>query len=372
MKYIIMCGGDYSDQFETPKPLLEINGERLVERTIRLLKENGITDIGISTLNPKYDYLGIEILRHKNEYIHEARDLPKKSEHCWLNAYYPTEEPACYLAGDVYWSNEAIKKVIETEVEDTMFFAAPGIMDGRKHRNIKNHREPLGFKVVNQKHFRNSINALKDMIDKGIFSVDPVSWTLYKYLNNLEINYHDWNNDIFDKPGNLVAIDDITTDIDSAKDIPKLEEMLRYEKLLKGGTGMVRLEALECFNLNETMFKELKEVVRATAENNEPNKLYLKDTFLCNEKIAKYLINEADKEGKPGNNPADRPLAKVLEVIPDKKEITIEEEAPELDKILKKVVEETNKGLAEINRITKEATEKSKELKPKRTRKKKE
>ena len=40
MKYVIMCGGDYKDQFETPKPLLEVNGEKLVERTVRLLKEN--------------------------------------------------------------------------------------------------------------------------------------------------------------------------------------------------------------------------------------------------------------------------------------------------------------------------------------------
>lgn len=46
MKYIIMCGGDY-DEFETPKQLSIIKGETLVERTIRLLKQNGITDIYI-------------------------------------------------------------------------------------------------------------------------------------------------------------------------------------------------------------------------------------------------------------------------------------------------------------------------------------
>ena len=38
MKYIIMCGGKY-DEFEKPKQLLEVNGEVIVERTIRLLKE---------------------------------------------------------------------------------------------------------------------------------------------------------------------------------------------------------------------------------------------------------------------------------------------------------------------------------------------
>ena len=278
-------------------------------------------------MNPKYDYLGVEILRHKNEYKHEARDLPKKSEHCWLNAYYPTEEEACYLAGDVYWTEEDIKKVVETEVTDTMFFAAPGIQDGRKHKNIKLHREPLGFKVVNQKHFRNSINALKDMIDKGIFSVDPVSWTLYKYLNNLEINYHNWNNDIFDKPGNLVVIDDTTTDIDSAKDIPKLEEMLRYEKVLKGDVKMVRVRAKQYFTFNEEMFKQITELTRANAENNGIGEIWAGDIFLCNTHIAKYLLNEEDKEGNKGPNPADIVLVDIIEVIPEK--VSTNAEIPE-------------------------------------------
>lgn len=320
MKYIVMCGGDYTDQFKTPKPLIKINGETLVERTIRLLKENGIEDIGISTLNPKYNYIEVEKLRHKNDYIHEARDLPKKSEHCWLNAYYPIDTPACYLAGDVYWSEEGIKKVIDTEVEDTMFFAAPGISDNRRYPRIKPHREPLGFKVVNQKHFRTAIDSLKDMIDKGIFGVDPVSWTLYKYLNEQPIDYNGWNNDIFEKPGNLVRIDDITIDIDSERDIPKLEEAIAYEKVRKGVKGMIRVLAEQTFNINDEMWDKLKDITRANAENNEKNRLYLGDTFLCDSHIANYLLNKEDKEGNPGINPADTRLVKVIEVIPDKEE----------------------------------------------------
>ena len=42
MRVIIMCGGTYSE-FEKHKALSVVNGETLVERTIRLLKENGIT-----------------------------------------------------------------------------------------------------------------------------------------------------------------------------------------------------------------------------------------------------------------------------------------------------------------------------------------
>ena len=38
-KYILMCGGKYK-QFKKPKHLSVIKGEVLIERTIRLLKEN--------------------------------------------------------------------------------------------------------------------------------------------------------------------------------------------------------------------------------------------------------------------------------------------------------------------------------------------
>ena len=56
MKYILMCGGNYP-KFEVPRQLLKVNGEVLIERTIRLLRENGITDIAISTNNKAFDYL---------------------------------------------------------------------------------------------------------------------------------------------------------------------------------------------------------------------------------------------------------------------------------------------------------------------------
>ena len=188
MEYVIMCGGDYSDQFETPKPLIEICKEKLIERTIRLLEENGVQMIAISTnhkFDELYEYLDVELIHHDNNYIHEAQDKPKKSNNAWLNAYYPTKKAACYLPGDVWWTEEAIKKIIYAPVKDVLFFAAPGIYDGRKNANIKTHREPLGFKVLNQDKFRKAINEILEEIDKGKFTVDPVSWTLYKKLNGL-------------------------------------------------------------------------------------------------------------------------------------------------------------------------------------------
>ena len=69
MKYIIMCGGDTLDGL--PKQMAEVNGEALVERTIRLLRQEGITDIAISTRNDDFERFGVPLLKHDNTYFNK-------------------------------------------------------------------------------------------------------------------------------------------------------------------------------------------------------------------------------------------------------------------------------------------------------------
>ena len=92
MKYIIMCGGQYK-KWETPRQLTKINGESIVERTIRLLKENGVDDIAISTNNKAFEGIA-PILAHTNKYVANGYD---NCEGHWNEAFYPTEEPALTL-----------------------------------------------------------------------------------------------------------------------------------------------------------------------------------------------------------------------------------------------------------------------------------
>ena len=232
MKYIIMCGGKYKE-FTTPKQLLKVNGEVLVERTIRILKAYGIKDIAVSTNNPAFDYLDVPILKHKNEYQYDSNEENRKSSNSWLNAYYPTEEPACYLNGDVYYSDEAIKTIIDTPVKDTMFFCTIDWTDGEKDRRNYKGREPIAYKVENQKLFRNAINDLLKMIDDGKFAngLAPVCWQLYRYINNKPIDFETKNwtdiNNIFKEAGDYIVINDYTTDVDHPEDVKVLEEWLK-------------------------------------------------------------------------------------------------------------------------------------------------
>ena len=314
MKYIIMCGGNYTDQFDIPKQLLKVNGEILVERTIRLLKKNGIKDIAIITNCDKFDYLGLPILMQKNKYKHNDQNENKRSECCWLNAYYLVEEPVCYLHGDVYYSDEAIKTIVETKVKDTMFFCVRDIHDGRPAGINTKGREPLAYKVVNYKLFRSAINDLMQMVDDGKFKdlIAPFSWHLYRYINGYNYMTSDlgYINNIFEEKGDYTVIDDYTTDIDFPKDIKELETLL---KIMKGGIKMVKVEVTEEFTLGR--FNELRNIVRKGQE--VAGRLFIGDIFDCTEEMAEYLTK---------TNKEKRAFVKILEVIPEEKKQEEKEE----------------------------------------------
>lgn len=339
MKYIIMCGGAY-EKFKIPKQLLKVNGEVLVERTIRLLKENGIKDIAVSTNNPAFDYLDVEILQDKdNQFVYFGKDENKESKNSWLRAYYPINKPVCYLHGDVYFSDEAIKTIINTKVKDTMFFCCADKWD-IPNKDIRNAggREPLAYKVENYKLFRKAINELLQMIDDGKFKnakIPPLAWTVYKYLNGLELSYNaewfgDWNN-IFDSKGDYIIINDYTNDVDDIKDVAKIEDYLK----LGGDSKMIKVEVIREFTYKD-FDKIEKSLIRNDINKNEKGKLFPKDTFECTDGMAKYLTGECGYV-----------LVEVIEVIP--------EEAPVVENKVEEIKEEPKEEVK----------------KPKRTRKKK-
>ena len=213
MKYVIMCGGNYKS-WETPRQLSIVKGEVLVARTIRLLKENGITDIAITSKDKRFDNFGVPRIEHKNEF--ELSEDKKTIKGYWVDAFLPSEEPITYLYGDVYYSENAIKAIIETETNDVLFFASRYIYHEGYSRQWE---EPFAFKVVNQKRFRKCIDICKRERDLGHTTREPISWELYRVLNGYNINKH-----IIDK--GFIAIDDYTVDIDCVEDIKKLESVL--------------------------------------------------------------------------------------------------------------------------------------------------
>jgi len=210
-KHIVMCGGNY-EKWDIPKPMTPIKGEPIVARTIRLLRENGVNDIAISSNNELFEQFGVPVLHHDNPFT-----LPKngRAKTPWLDAFYPMAEPVCYIFGDVVFSPEAIKKIVETDTDSIEFFASakplPRIYP-------KRWAEPFAFKVKDTKQFFKAIGKTKALDEQGKFKRQPVSWELWQVIKRTPLNKVDNTN--------YIRINDYTCDIDVPEDAVKFEAII--------------------------------------------------------------------------------------------------------------------------------------------------
>lgn len=204
MLYIIMCGGTYQ-KWEIPRQLMRVDGEMIVSRTIRLLRENGVENIAISSNIPVFKKLGVPVLEHDNNFVVYA---PWKSTGYWCDAFYPTDEPTCYIFGDVIFSPEAIRTIVETDTDDIEFFAsAPPFAK----EYPKQWAEPFALKVVNTDHLKNAISITKQFADQGLFKRTPIMWELWQVIQAAPLNQIDYDS--------YVVINDYTCDIDDPEEV---------------------------------------------------------------------------------------------------------------------------------------------------------
>lgn len=212
MKYIIMCGGTYED-WEYPKHMAVVNGEPIVARTIRLLRENGIEDIAISSTNLDFLRFDVPVLSHHNPYtcpVGADADTP------WLDAFYPMTEPVCYIFGDVVFSPRAIKTIVETDTDSIEFFASakplPAIYP-------KRWAEPFAFKVKDTSRFFKAIKDTNKFDKQGLFKRQPIAWELWQVIKGTPLNKVDYTN--------YTVINDYTCDIDEPEDIAYFNRILK-------------------------------------------------------------------------------------------------------------------------------------------------
>lgn len=205
MKYIIMAGGHYGDK---PKQLLTVMGEPIVSRTIRLLRAYGVEDIAISSNDPRFEGLGVPVLTHDNDFIYG-----NGNHHCWLKAFYPMTEPVCYVFGDVYFSEDAIRQIVQTETKSIQFFAsAPPFAPTYP----KIWAEPFAFKVMDTELFFQKVEECHKYDIEGRFRREAVSWELWQVIKGTPLNAINY--------ANYHKINDYSCDIDNE------EEAREYER----------------------------------------------------------------------------------------------------------------------------------------------
>lgn len=185
MIYVIMAAGDgkrWNNYLGVPKQLIEINGETLLGRTTRILKENGIDNYVITGKDERFGEYGRLITQSHND--------------CEVDRFELFNEPVCYLYGDVYYTEEAIKTIINAWVEDVMFLGSG--------------QEIFAVKVKELKLFYKHKNRVKRMYLNGEIG-RCIGWEVYRSINGIPLDKH-WIN------GRYIYIEDDTNDIDYPED----------------------------------------------------------------------------------------------------------------------------------------------------------
>ena len=211
MQYIIMAGrskkSDTKTTSDVPKQLWEVGGEPIIARTIRLLRECGIKkkDIAISTNDDRFKQFGLKILRHENQGD-------------WVNGFYPTDKPTCYIFGDVVFSKAAVQTIVDTDTDSVEFFASrPPFHPSYS----KPWAEPFAFKVRDTAYFRECIDTVRQGIADKAWKRDPIAWELWQVVKQTEWNRIDYNN--------YVAINDYTCDVDCETDLQNFQNLPRTD-----------------------------------------------------------------------------------------------------------------------------------------------
>ena len=163
MKYIIMADGKgtrWQNYNDIPKHFIEINGETLLARTVRLLRQG---DPGCEVI----------ITSHDTRYeVEGATRYEPVNNHLEIDRF--TEEliadNVCFLYGDTYYSEDAADIIINTEAEDILFFG--------------NQRSIVAVKVADGELFRSHVDRVRQLFIEGKIE-KCIGWQVYQSFTGL-------------------------------------------------------------------------------------------------------------------------------------------------------------------------------------------
>jgi len=204
MRIIILAAGKgsrWNYHLGVPKHLAPIKDERLIDRTIRILKERGHVPIITVPETDLLGDLGIEKVKGR-----DTTELDKL-----LNCEALIQETTLLLWGDTYFTENAMDIILNDENDYRFFGRKKGSeITGKPYCEI--------FAVKVNKWLIEKCKEL-DKIRGNLSRCG--SWEVYKFINNQPL---DWISADYTAIPNhdFTEIDDMTDDIDSESDYNEL------------------------------------------------------------------------------------------------------------------------------------------------------
>lgn len=180
------------------KQLVEVDGEPIINRTVRLLKENGIDDIWITSHE---EALEIEHTRRFEPEINFDKFYAAKG--IW------DIHGTVFLYGDVFYTEEAMKLILKTPVDRFCFFGQFNVSPLTGHGG-----EIYGVKIIGHEGFILFGEAILSVfMHKELGKGNNGAWEIYRYMcgaRNVAIN----RNELYGR-AHYVEIADFTDDFDT-------------------------------------------------------------------------------------------------------------------------------------------------------------
>lgn len=207
MRTIILANGKrerWADYLGIAKQEIVIDGEKLLERTIRLLRENGVNDTLISGPWPGY---GVQW------FIPEA-DIDTINGRLGVRRKWSRTGRTVILLGDVFYSEAAMRTIVEYDGRDSHLFArfGPSMTTGKIWAEIFAN----SFWPEHHQSHERSMRTVVEMHHRGEL---PRGGLWESYLLDHGHLYDGIHADgTVDNLGNATVIDDWTDDFDFPSD----------------------------------------------------------------------------------------------------------------------------------------------------------
>lgn len=175
------------------KHFVEFNGEKIIERTVRLLCElKADCEIIITSHCPQYEFDGAVRYEPQNNILEIDRFTKEL-----------IDDNVCFLYGDTYYTNDGIRDIVEKRLNEITFFG--------------NSRSIVGVKVENGKLFKKHIGIVRTLYLQG--TIDQcIGWQVYQSYCGLAIG----GQKVIQK--NFIQLSDDTFDLNSPDDYLKLKK----------------------------------------------------------------------------------------------------------------------------------------------------
>ncbi len=205
---IVLAAGEgkrWNNYTGVPKHLISIDGETLIERTVRQVQSyaDKVYVVGSSS-SSAYQLKNAELFISNQEYIPLEIHKFTSSRGLW-------SEQTLLLFGDVYYTDEAIS-IIAQETNDFMFL----LRSDASSFTQKTHGEIYAFAFNESAHAQLN-QALDNLLNQQEVSHGG-GWHLLKVLVGLNNKVH--NKDYLTK-GHFIEIDDWTEDFDYPHDLDR-------------------------------------------------------------------------------------------------------------------------------------------------------